>query len=95
MTKARECEDAVDEMESTASQMRCNAVSAPMVRSVIDMSLLSLSDFNKHHLLDRTDETNDVEVLECVELIVVDLTIAVQLFDQTWPLLAKSVSSCQ
>ncbi len=40
MTKAREWEEAVEEIESIASQIRCKAVRAPMVKSVIDMSLL-------------------------------------------------------
>ena len=38
-TKAREWLYAVELMLSIASQMRCNAVGAPMVRSVNDMSL--------------------------------------------------------
>lgn len=40
MTKAREWEDAVEPIESTDSQMRWRAVTAPIVKSVIDMSLL-------------------------------------------------------
>ena len=43
MTNAREWDEAVEEMESIDSQIRCSAVKAPMVRSVIDMSLLSLA----------------------------------------------------
>ena len=38
-TKARECENAVELILSMASQIRCRAVGAPMVRSVMDMSL--------------------------------------------------------
>jgi hypothetical protein len=40
MTKAREWDEAVEEIESMASQIRWSAVRAPIVRSVIDMSLL-------------------------------------------------------
>ena len=43
MTNAREWDEAVEEMESIDSQIRCRAVKAPMVRSVIDMSLLILA----------------------------------------------------
>ena len=43
ITKARECEEAVEEIESTDSHIRCRAVKAPMVRSVIAMSLLQPS----------------------------------------------------
>ena len=39
-TKAREWELAVDEIESTASQILCRAVNPPMVKSVMAMSLL-------------------------------------------------------
>jgi hypothetical protein len=39
ITNARECEYAVLLMLSIASQIRCRAVGAPMVRSVIDISL--------------------------------------------------------
>jgi len=38
-TKAREWEEAVELMLSIASQIRCRAVDAPIVRSVIAMSL--------------------------------------------------------
>lgn len=38
-TNARECDTAVELMLSIDSQMRCSAVTAPIVRSVIDMSL--------------------------------------------------------
>lgn len=41
-TKARECEDAVEEILSTLSQIRCNAVAAPIVRSVPARSLSML-----------------------------------------------------
>jgi hypothetical protein len=40
-TKARECDEAVDEIESIDSQMRWSAVRPPIVRSVMAMSLLS------------------------------------------------------
>ena len=42
MTKARECEEAVEEMLSTASQMRWSAVAAPIVKSVPAISLSML-----------------------------------------------------
>jgi hypothetical protein len=45
MTNAREWEEAVEEMESIDSQILCRAVKAPIVKSVIDMSLLSLAPF--------------------------------------------------
>lgn len=38
-TKAREWLDAVELIASTASQIRCSAVDAPMVMSVVAMSL--------------------------------------------------------
>ena len=50
MTNALECDDAVEEIESMDSHILCKAVSAPMVRSVIDMSLLS------HDISDILDE---------------------------------------
>ena len=78
MTKAREWDEAVEEMESIDSQIRCKAVKAPMVRSVIDMSLLKVS-YVTHCtteegdiLLDGSDETNNVEVLVGVFLLVID-----------------------
>jgi hypothetical protein len=46
MTNAREWEEAVEEMESIDSQILCRAVKAPIVKSVIDMSLLSLAPFH-------------------------------------------------
>jgi hypothetical protein len=59
MTNALEWEEAVDEMESIDSQILCRAVKAPMVKSVIDMSLLSLAHLalkqRKGDVLDRTD----------------------------------------
>jgi len=41
-TNARECEEAVEEILSTASQIRCKAVAAPIVKSVPAMSLSML-----------------------------------------------------
>jgi hypothetical protein len=76
MTKAREWEEAVDEMESMDSQIRCRAVKAPIVRSVIAMSLLDisyiLSKSFRYCSLDRTNETDDVQVLIGVLLLVRD-----------------------
>lgn len=74
-TNAREWLDAVDEIESTDSQIRCSAVRPPMVRSVMAMSLLRFNRKGKRRQereradvcseadsLDGTDETDNVEV---------------------------------
>jgi hypothetical protein len=108
-TKARECELAVDEMESTASQILCRAVNPPMVKSVMAMSLLQEAQMQKivsYHdrpqqhddhdrILDRPNEPDNVQMRKRLGLNLGDPLVLEQLADERRPLFPQHVGSGQ
>jgi len=111
MTNAREWDEAVEEMESIDSQIRCKAVRAPIVKSVIDMSLLesvcSLEQQQIAHSIEPTRptmlrcryvSTSSLVIRPDVSFALRDdarLTSRVQLFDKTRPFASELVRAGQ